>query len=207
MNNGSVIIISGPSGSGKDTVLSEVFKSHPELRLSISSITRNMREGEVQDGKYHFISRTEFEELIEQNMMLEHNLYMGNYYGTPKAPVDKAIEEDAEIFLEVDINGARNIKRIYPDAVSIFIMPPSFCALKKRLSGRGTETEDQIKGRLRIALEEIKYAYEYDYIVINDNLEKAVNDVISIVISNRSKKERQLNIINEVLKDAESCNR
>lgn len=207
MNKGNVIIISGPSGSGKDTVLSEVFKLHPEVRLSISSITRAMREGEVQDGKYHFISRDEFEQLIKDGMMLEYNTYLGNYYGTPKAPVDKAVADDAEIIVEVDINGARNIKKHYPDALSIFIMPPSFGTLKERLSGRGTESEEQINGRLSIALGEIKYADEYDYIVINDSLQDAVCDVVSIIVSNRSKKERQLNIINEVLKDAESRNR
>lgn len=206
MSKGDVIIISGPSGSGKDTVLTEVFKLHPEIRLSISSITRDMREGEVQDGKYHFISREEFESAIKNNEMLEYNVYQNNYYGTPKAPVEKAINEGAEIILEVDINGASKIRKQYPNAKSIFIMPPSFEVLSKRLNSRGTESKQQIEGRLNAALDEIKHAYEYDYIVINDELSKAVNDVISIIVGNRSSKERQINIIKEVLNDAESCN-
>ncbi len=206
MSKGNLIIISGPSGSGKDTVLSEVFKLHPEIRLSISSITRDMREGEVQDGKYHFISREEFEKAIKNNEMLEYNVYQNNYYGTPKAPVEKAIEEGAEIVLEVDVNGAKNVLKQFPGAVSIFIMPPSFETLASRLSSRGTESDEQIKGRLKAALDEIKQADIYDYIVVNDVLSEAVADVISIIVSNRSKKERQINLIKEVLEDAKSCN-
>ena len=206
MNKGNLIVISGPSGSGKDTVLSEVFRIHPEIRLSISSITRDMREGEVQDGKYHFISREEFEKAIENNEMLEYNIYQNNYYGTPKAPVQKAIDEGAEIVLEVDVNGAKNVLKQFPEAISIFIMPPSFEILAKRLSSRGTESAEQIKGRLKAALDEIKQADIYDYIVVNDVLCEAVEDVISIIVSNRSKKERQINLIKEVLDDAKSCN-
>ena len=206
MSKGNLIILSGPSGSGKDTVLSEVFKLHPEIRLSISSITRDMREGETQDGKYHFISREEFEGAIKNNEMLEYNIYQNNYYGTPKAPVEKAIAEGAEIVLEVDVNGAANVRKQFPDAISIFIMPPSFETLSNRLNSRGTESKEQIEGRLKAALEEIKHAEEYDYIVVNDNLSDAVNDIISIIVGNRSIKERQINIIKEVLKDAESCN-
>lgn len=206
MNKGNLIVISGPSGSGKDTVLSEVFRLHPEIRLSISSITRDMREGEVQDGKYHFISREEFEKAIENNEMLEYNIYQNNYYGTPKAPVQKAIDEGAEIVLEVDVNGAKNVLKQFPEAISIFIMPPSFETLSKRLSSRGTESAEQIKGRLKAALDEIKEADIYDYIVVNDVLCEAVKDVISIIVSNRSKKERQINLIKEVLDDAKSCN-
>ena len=199
MSKGRLIIVSGPSGSGKDTVLTEVFKRHPEIRLSISAVTRAMREGEVKNGKYHFVTREQFEKALDQGEMLEHNVYLGNYYGT--------VADGAEIVLEIDINGARTVKKKCPDALSIFIMPPSFAVLKKRLSSRGTESPEQIWGRLNIALGEIEHANEYDYIVINDDLDAAVDEMISIILGDRNKSDRRENIIKEVLEDAESCNR
>lgn len=207
MSKGRLIIVSGPSGSGKDTVLNEVFKKHPEIRLSISSVTRAMREGESPNGKYNFVSRAEFEAALANGEMLEHNVYLGNYYGTPKKPVDDAINDGAEIVLEIDINGARTVKKQCPDALSIFIMPPSFEVLRNRLSGRGTESAEQINGRLSVALGEIENAGEYDYIVINDSLEAAVDDVIAIIIGDRNSSDRRENTIKEVLSDAESGNR
>ncbi len=207
MSKGRLIIVSGPSGSGKDTVLNEVFKMHPEVRFSISNVTRAMREGEVANGKYHFITREQFEAALENGEILEHNVYLGNYYGTPKKPVDDAIKDGAEIVLEIDINGARTVKKKCPEAVSVFIMPPSFEVLRARLSGRGTESDEQINGRLSIALGEIAAADEYDYIVVNDRLETAVDEMISIILGDRCKTERRENIIKEVLMDAESGNR
>ena len=129
MNKGSVFIISGPSGSGKDTLLIELFKKCPEIEFSISSITRDMRVGEVQGEKYNFISREEFEKMIAEDMLLEYNCYVGNYYGTPKAPVVAATKAGKDIIIEVDVNGAHNIRQKLPEAISIFIMPPSFAEL------------------------------------------------------------------------------
>lgn len=210
MNKGRLIIISGPSGSGKDTVMQKVLKKHPEIRFSISSITRDMREGEVQDEKYHFISREEFETAIRSGEMLEYNVYLNNYYGTPKKPVDDAISDGAEIIVEVDINGAKNIKKQYPEALGIFVIPPTYEALRTRLTGRGTESAEQIYGRLKIAISEIEEASKldlYDYILINDDLDVAVEELISIIVTDRSKKERKINILNEVLENAKSSNR
>ena len=210
MNKGRLIIISGPSGSGKDTVMQKVLKKHPEIRFSISSITRDMREGEVQDEKYHFISREEFETAIRSGEMLEYNVYLNNYYGTPKKPVDDAISDGAEIIVEVDINGANNIKKQYPEALGIFVIPPTYEALRTRLTGRGTESAEQIHGRLKIAVSEIEEASKldlYDYILINDDLDVAVEELISIIVTDRSKKERKINILNEVLENAKSSNR
>ena len=199
MNKGSVFIISGPSGSGKDTLLKELFKKHPEIEFSISSVTRAMREGEAEGEKYNFVSREKFESMIAKGELLEYNLYLDNYYGTPKAPVIKACEEGKDIIIECDVNGAANIRKNMPEAVSIFIMPPSFKELERRLTGRGTETKEVIEARMNASLNEIKRAAEYGYIVVNDDLNLAVEHIHSIIQSFRLRFENQKELINEVL--------
>ncbi len=204
MNKGGVFIISGPSGSGKDTLLVELFKKRPEIRFSISSITRPMRVGEVEGQKYNFISKEKFESMLENDQLLEHNVYVGNYYGTPKAPVVEASEKGYDIIIEVDVNGAEQIRNKLPEAVSIFIMPPSFEELKRRLSGRGTESEEVIEKRMESSLSEIARATEYDYVVVNDDINTAVDDIIQIISGSRLMQKRQIHIINEVLKNVKS---
>lgn len=200
MSKGRLYVLSGPSGSGKDTVLKEVLARRPEIMLSISSITRDMREGEIEGEKYHFISRKEFEELINNDMLLEYNVFVGNYYGTPKVPVEEAINNGTDVILEIDVNGAEQIKKKMPEAVSIFIMPPSVEELRRRLTGRGTDSQDVIEKRMNSALGEIERAINYDYIVVNDVIEKAADDVLSIILSGRLKIDSQKDIIDEVLK-------
>ena len=202
MNKGCLYIVSGPSGSGKDTILKEVFSKCPELFFSISSISRPMRPGEVEGEKYHFISKDEFLKLIEDDMLLEYNQFCGNYYGSPKKPIMDAISSGKDAVLEVDVNGAAQVRRAMPDAVSIFIMPPSYAELHRRLSGRGTETEEVIAARMKTALEEIGRAAEYDFIVVNDVLSDAVDDFISVIRSQKLLLGKQKNIIDEVLKNA-----
>ena len=199
MSKGRLFIISGPSGSGKDTVLGEVLKTYPDLKFSISSITRPMREGEKEGEKYHFISREEFEDMIKNDRLLEHNVFVGNYYGTPREPVEKCIEAGEDIFVEIDVNGAAQIREKAKDAFSIFIMPPSMSVLRARLTGRGTETPELIEKRLEAAAKEIARADEYDYIVINDVLEDAVADVNAIIRSDRAREERNEGIAQRVL--------
>lgn len=196
---GRLFIVSGPSGSGKDTVLKEIFKRCPEIEFSISSITRPMREGEVEGEKYNFISREKFEDMLKNDQLLEHNVFVGNYYGTPKAPVDKAIIEGKDMIIEVDVNGAFQIKKKLPNAISIFIMPPSLETLRTRLTGRGTEKAEVIEKRLGEALSEISRAAEYDYIVVNNVLEEAVNDAVAIIKTDRMRTDRNLHLINDVL--------
>lgn len=199
MNKGGVFIVSGPSGSGKDTVLAELFRNKPDLLFSISSITRAMRPGEREGEKYNFISREKFEDMIKNDELLEHNIFVGNYYGTPRKPVEKAVNEGKDIIIEVDVNGAAQIRQKLPEAVSIFIMPPSFAELKRRLVGRGTESEELIEKRLDSALGEIKRAAEYDYIIVNDSITAAADDIMSVILSSSFKIDRQKNIIDEVL--------
>lgn len=199
MYKGKLFILSGPSGSGKDTVLARVLQADENITLSISSITRQMRVGEVEGEKYHFISREEFELLIKEDALLEYNVFVGNYYGTPKKAVMNALENGKDVILEIDVNGADQIRKKLPEAVSIFIMPPSYEELKRRLTGRGTDSEEVIESRLKSALGEMERAKDYNYIVKNDVLEKAVEDVLHIILSYRLKTERQQNLINEVL--------
>ena len=199
MSKGGVFVVSGPSGSGKDTVLKGLFAENPDILFSISSITRAMRPSEREGEKYNFISREHFEEMIKNDLLLEHNVFVGNYYGTPRIPVEKAVSEGRDIIIEVDVNGAAQIRKKLPEAVTVFIMPPSFEELKRRLVGRGTESEELIEKRLRSALDEIRRAEEYDYIIVNDDAAAASQSLMSVIKACRLKTERQKNIINEVL--------
>ncbi len=199
MSKGTVFIISGPSGSGKDTILKRVFQAQPMMKFSISSITRAMRAGEVEGEKYNFISEQDFVRMLDNDELLEHNKYLDNYYGTPRGPVDDAVNNGFDIIIEVDVNGAAQIREKLSDAVSIFIMPPSFEVLKSRLSARGTESHELVEKRLCEALAEIKRANEYDYIVVNDCLDEAVSDILSIISSEGNKTNKKLYLVNEVL--------
>ncbi|MBQ4131007.1 MAG: guanylate kinase [Clostridia bacterium] len=202
MSKGNIYIISGPSGSGKDTILKEVLKVKKDVFFSISHITRAMRTGEVEGEKYHFISREEFEQQLANNMFLEYNEYSGNYYGTPKAPIEQHLAAGDDVLIECDVNGAEALRKLLPGALSVFIMPPSFEVLKKRLVGRGTETAEQVEKRMKEALNEIRRADEYDYIVVNDDLSLAVEDFITVLKSNKLLLKNQKYLIDEVLKNA-----
>lgn len=169
MKKGLLFIISGPAGSGKGTVVNSLIKNHPELSLSVSATTRAPRAGEIDGVHYHFISKDEFEKLIEKGEVLEHTTYCENYYGTLKREVLKANKAGRDIILEIEVDGAMQVKKKVRGAVAIMLTPPDAASLEKRLRGRGTETDEVIKWRLNRAKEEIKLIGNYDYSVVNND--------------------------------------
>lgn len=186
MNQGKFIIISGPSGVGKGTICN-VLLNELNAWYSISMTTRGIREGEVDGVNYYFISKEEFQERIKDGKLLEYNVYNDNYYGTPKDKVIEKLEQGINVVLEIEVNGAKKIKDIFPNALLIYIAPPSMECLKERLIGRGTEDMETIQRRLNIAEEELKKADFYDYVVVNDNLDSAINRVKNIILDNNKK--------------------
>ena len=197
--NGILIIFSGPSGSGKDTVLNKLIAGREDIKVSVSMTTREKREGEIDGTHYYFVSREYFEKKVSEDKMLENAEYNGNLYGTPKAPVDEMLKSGKAVILEIEVQGAEKIRKLYPDVISIFLMPPSMRVLEERLRGRGTDDEETINHRLVIAREEIKRAPEYDYVVINDTIENAVAGIETIINAERKKTFRNKKIISEVI--------
>lgn len=188
MNKGLLIIVSGPSGVGKGTVLKSVFSSDPNLVYSVSCTTRPPREGERNGIEYHFLTKEQFEQNIKDGKMLEFAEYCNNYYGTNAEYVENQRNEGRDVVLEIEVQGALQVMKKCPDAISIFIAPPSFETLKKRLIGRGTESEEIISARISKANEELSYINEYEYKVVNDKLEDACDDINAILRANRVKK-------------------
>lgn len=187
---GILFVLSGPSGVGKGTVRKALFERDTNLKYSISMTTRAMRQGEEEGVDYFFRTKDEFENMIENGRMLEYAQYVGNYYGTPKQYVEEMIELGHDVFLEIEVQGALQVKENYPQGVFIFLIPPSLEELKNRIIDRGTETEDLILNRLTEAKNEIEMMDKYDYVVVNDNVEEAVSRVQSIVVSEHCKRER-----------------
>ena len=183
---GLLFVISGPSGVGKGTICKKLLERRKELKLSVSVTTRAPRPGEIEGVNYFFRSEEQFQDMIARDEFLEYMCVFGkNHYGTPKAYVAEQRAQGNDVILEIDVNGALNVKKRCPDAVMIFIAPPSMETLKKRLVGRGTETEEAVERRFAEAVKEQAAAGEYDYIVVNDSLDKAVNDTESILVSER----------------------
>ncbi|MBO5338490.1 MAG: guanylate kinase [Clostridia bacterium] len=189
MRKGLLFIVSGPAGSGKGTVVNELINSHPELKLSISATTRQPRPGEAHGVHYYFISRDEFEKRIENGEMLEWATYSGNYYGTPQKEVLEAMENGIDVILEIEVDGAMQIKKKIKNSVAVMLTPPSKEVLENRLRGRGTETEDVIKWRLGRAKEEIMLMPEYDYSVINEDggIKKCAEEIYAIIKAEHNK--------------------
>jgi guanylate kinase len=179
---GKLIVISGPAGCGKDTIVEGLFAKNSELFYSISTTTRSPREGEQDGVHYFFTSREEFGKMIKKGDFLEYTQYCGNYYGTRKATIMTALGEGKNIILKIECEGAENVKKMFPEALLIFVMPPSVEELRRRLVNRSTEDEKTIERRIRIAQTEIAFSGRYDYKVINDDLQTAINEVAEIIL-------------------------
>ncbi|WP_066194039.1 MULTISPECIES: guanylate kinase [Gracilibacillus] len=201
---GILFILSGPSGVGKGTVRKALFEQDTNLKYSISMTTRAMRENEREGIDYFYRTQQQFEEMIEQGKMLEYAKYVGNYYGTPRQYVENTIEKGHDVFLEIEVQGAMQVKQNFPQGVFIFLIPPSLEELKNRIVDRGTETEDLITDRLDEARKEIEMMDYYDYVVVNDNVDTAVKKVQAIVQSEHCKRERVATQYNKALLEVDS---
>ena len=199
-DKGLLVVISGFSGAGKSTLTKKLLSDY-DYAYSISATTRDPRNGEVDGRDYHFISRESFEKLIREDALLEHNEYVGNYYGTPKAPVMKELEDGRDVILEIDVNGARQVKASYPEAVLIFVTAPDAGELAKRLAGRGTETKDVVEKRLRQSLRETEDALSYDYMIINDDLDETAEHLNSLIQDQHMRLSQQGKYLNVFVKD------
>ncbi|GHU35844.1 guanylate kinase [Clostridia bacterium] len=189
MNNGKLIIISGPAGSGKGTVVNELMSRSNTYKLSVSATSRVPRPADKEGVTYYFKSRGQFEEMIANNGLLEYTQYNGNYYGTPREPIEDALSENFDIILEIEVDGAMQVKSKFPQAITIFLVPPTFEELERRLVGRGTEDRETIGKRLSIAYDEIALIGKYDYCVLNetDRQLEAAEIIDSIVKASRYK--------------------
>ena len=186
MSRTRLFVISGPSGAGKGTIIGEVLKRCENLFFSVSATTRAPRPGEIDGVNYLFVSKQEFLDRIASGGMLEWTEYQGMYYGTPAAPIEERLREGFDVLLDIETEGMQNVKRLRPDAVTIFVYPPSFAVLEQRLRGRKTESEEKILGRLKKGRQESARAGDYDYIVINDDLDTVVQEVMTIIAAEKS---------------------
>ena len=198
-NKGLLVVLSGPSGSGKDTILERLLAIDKNIVKSVSATTRPSRIGEINGKDYFFISEQDFCNAISDEKLLEYTNYCGNYYGTLKNLVEDLQNNQKDVILKIEVDGAKQIKEKCPDSLRIFILPPSMETLKDRLSKRGTETAESLEKRLNRARDEIKFSSEYDYIVVNDDVDKCAQNIYSIINAEKFKLHRMKNIINEVL--------
>lgn len=185
MSTGKLIVITGPSGVGKGTIVRSLLASYPQLSLSISATTRKPRPGEIDGTDYYFVDRAEFETMIEEEKLLEWAEYAGNYYGTPKEGVETSLNLGKWILLEIELIGARKIKQIFPSALRLFILPPCLAELEARLRSRGKDSEAAILQRLARAKIEISASHEFNHCLVNDNLAQTIEKVAKLIFSNR----------------------
>lgn len=201
MKKGIIVVVSGFSGAGKGTIMKDLLKRYDNYALSISATTRNPREGEVEGREYFFKTTEEFEKMIEENQLIEYARYVNNYYGTPKAYVEEQLNQGKDVILEIEIQGALKIKEQFPDALLLFVMAPSPFVLKERLVGRGTEDAATIDSRLKRAAEEAEGVEQYDYVVVNDDLDGCVELTHSIIQNEHWRAFRNTSFIEKTRKE------
>ena len=189
-NRGILIVISGPSGAGKGTICKALLEKHDNIYISVSATTRSPRKGEIEGVNYYFLTKEAFEEKVKENGFLEYANVHGNFYGTPKVNVEKMLDEGKDVILEIDIQGALQVKENFKEGVFIFILPPSMEELKQRIIKRGSETEESLMTRFKNAYKEINYVSKYNYAVVNDKLDVAVSKVESIIAAEKCRVDR-----------------
>lgn len=201
-NRGILIVVSGFSGAGKGTLMKELLRRHPDTyALSISATTRSPREGEVDGREYFFISTEEFEKMIAKDGLIEYARYVENYYGTPRGYVEEKLGQGKDVILEIEIQGALKVKKAFPDTLLLFVTPPSASELKSRLVGRGTETMDVIRSRMDRACEEAQGMENYDYLIVNDDLDTCVEEMHSIILAEHRKISRNAEFMEKIKED------
>lgn len=196
---GLLIVISAPSGTGKDALIECLSEKSPDIFKSISATTREMREGEREGFDYYFTDRENFEKLIAEEEVVEYTTYCNNYYGSPKLPIMENLEKGRDVVLKIEVEGAMNIRRMFPDSVLIFVLPPSVEELRNRLIKRGTEDLSTIEKRMKRTRTEVTYANEYDYIVVNDDLAIATEQLLDIIKTEKLKTFRNYDTIKMVM--------
>ncbi|HJA11667.1 MAG TPA: guanylate kinase [Candidatus Mediterraneibacter merdipullorum] len=205
---GILVVVSGFSGAGKGTLMKELLGRYPQTyALSVSATTRRPREGEEDGREYFFLSKDEFEKMIAKGELIEYAKYVENYYGTPRGYVQRKLDEGKDVILEIEIQGARNVKKMFPDSLLLFVTPPSASELKSRLVGRGTETMDVIESRMERACEEAEGMEEYDYLIVNDDLEACVEEMHSIIRGEHRRSSRNREFMKEIKEGLEEMKR
>ncbi|MGL4605464.1 MAG: guanylate kinase [Iodobacter sp.] len=191
MAKGNLFVVTAPSGAGKTTLVAALLAADQNVQLSVSFTTRQPRPGEVDGKDYHFVSRETFEQMILNCDFLEHAEVYGNYYGTSQTWINNAIDTGRDILLEIDWQGAQQVRRLFPEAVGLFVLPPSVDVLEQRLKNRGKDSDEVIEKRMAVARTEISHVEEFDYVIVNEHIDEAVRDIVSVVRAERLKLRRQ----------------